>query len=132
MSDLVSAHCDSDSFHFLHMVAFTADCLCISFGCSQFVLVWMRVFAKCNGSVSESFAVLCRGKPLLQSPSKQRHCWPQVYFSFAAVFTVMRVNQLHFYISIVLPTSCSYSVFVGGQSSVSAKPNIHCSYPGSE
>lgn len=134
-SNLVSAHYDSDSFYFLDIVACATDLLCVSvilFCCSQFVLLWMWVFAKCHVSVLESFVVLCSGKPSLQSPSKQIHCWPQVCSSSIAVFTVMRVNQLNFYISIVLPTPCSYSVFVGGQVSISAKPNIHGSYPDSE
>lgn len=66
---------------------------------------------KCNVSVSEGFVVLCRSKPSMLSPSKQRPCWPQVSSS-AVVFTAMRVNQINFFISIVL--AISYSVFAGG------------------
>ena len=85
----------------------------------------MRWFAtclkcECNVSVSEGFVVLCRSKPSLLSPSKQRPCRPQVSSSSAVVFTALRVSQLHFYISIVLAVSCSYSVFAGGQ--ISAVP----------
>lgn len=64
--------------------------------------------------------VLSRSKPSLLSPSKQRPCRPQVSSSSAVAFTAMRVNQLDFYISIVLAVSCSHSVFTGGQ--ISAVP----------
>lgn len=83
---------------------------------------------KCNVSVSEGFVVLCRSKPSMLSPSKQRPCWPQVSSS-AVVFTAMRVNQINFFISIVL--AISYSVFAGGY--ISGMPSqIYGSYPDSD
>lgn len=100
------------------------------------VLLWMRVFSKClkcKCNVSDGFVVLCRWKPVLIPPSKHRADRPQQHpHPPTVVFTAMWVNQLNFYICIVLPTSCSCSVSAGGQIAVSAKPNIHGLYPGCE
>lgn len=90
-------------------------------------------YLKCKCSVSNGFVVLCRWKPVLISPYKHRAERPQPPTpSLTVVFAAMRVNQLNFYISIVLPTPCSYSVSAGGQIAVSAKPNIHGLYPDCE
>lgn len=83
----------------------------------------------------KGFVVLCWSKHSLLSPSKQGPCQLQVSSSFCSstvVFRVMRVNQIDFYISIVLAVSIFLFCCSWRSDFRHANPNTHGSYPESE
>lgn len=71
-------------------------------------------------------------KPSLLSPSKHGSCQLQVSSSTTVIFRVMMVNQIDFYISIVLAVSMFLFCCCWRSDFRRANPNIHGSYPDSE